>query len=149
LNGAANVPGSVTNLPSPYTLDPPQLEAALGALRKASETFRLTPLEDRLYLALGICVKVAILGSIATAAALAADQTGLMPLSDTLIGVPGLVFLGAGMAAAVLLLVNFSLVHHAFRQHRLLKQLGLYDVFDSVWKANASVALVPGSSELR
>ena len=52
----------------PYTLTTEQLDAALATLAKAAETFRLSPLERRLYRALKICATIAASAGSAPAA---------------------------------------------------------------------------------
>jgi hypothetical protein len=131
--GAAPVLAEDTISRVPYTLDLPQLEAALEALRKASETFRLTPVESRLYLWLGRCAKLEVFGFIATAAAFVAGKR--FPGTYGVMVVSALIFVSANAAATILLLVNFTLVIDAFRQRRLLKQLGLHTVSRSAWRA--------------
>jgi hypothetical protein len=120
---------------TPYTLNAEQLDAALVALGKASETFRLSPLENRLYRALGVCAKIAIVAFVITAILVIMSLNGVAAVTDLIIGIPGLIFMAAGIIAALLLAANATLVLNAVRQRRLLKQLGLHDVSYSAWKA--------------
>ena len=111
-----------------YRLDRVQLEAAFAALRKAADTFRPSPLEARLYLWLGRCSTLAVLSFVGV-------------LVNMFVGVPyafavlAAVFVTAGVAAGLLLLVNVSLIAGTLRQRWLLRKLGLHTVSRSAWKA--------------
>ena len=99
------------------------------ALRKASETFRPTPLETRLYRWLGRCARLAIAAFIAS---FVANAVGL-PFS--VVVALGTIFVAAGAAATLLSLVNLSLVVGAMRQRRVVNKIGLHTVSRSAWKA--------------
>lgn len=120
---------------TPYTLSVQQLEAALSALTKATETFRLSPLEHRLYRALEICAKVASFAFVVVALLVTLQANGVTAISEAMIGFPGLAFFAAVAAATVLLIANFRLVLDALRQQRLLKQLGLEQISYSALRA--------------
>jgi len=113
---------------SVYTLDPAQLEAAFAALRKAADTFRPSPREVRLHRWQGRCAKLAVI-------ALGGIVAGGFLGGPILIGLLALTFLLASGAAALLLLVNLSLIAGTLRQRRLLKKLGLHTISRSAWKA--------------
>src|SRR5258706_13471918 len=110
----------------PYTLTTEQLDAALATLARAAETFRLSPLERRLYRALKICATVAAVGF-------------LVELFLLLVGGGCIAFIIApiailaGVAATILLAANFRLWLKTSRHRRLLRHLGLHDVSYSAW----------------
>jgi hypothetical protein len=109
-------------------LTPQQLDAALSALARASDTFRLSPLERRLYRAAGICATAGILIFIV---AFALNFAVSSSVSDAIV----FTGIGVGFVGVLLLGVGFKTVLKTLRQRRLLKQLGLSDVSYSVWKA--------------
>jgi len=113
----------------PYTLTAQQLDAALAALAKASDTFRLSRLERGLHRALGICVKITISSLILVIILMVADANALVG------GITLFIFMGAGAATTLLFLASFPLVLKTVRQRRVLKQLGLRDISTSAWKA--------------
>jgi hypothetical protein len=121
--------------PTRYTLNGQQLEAAFVALRKASEAFRLSPLEHRLYRALGLCATVAIAaavlieGLVVTIAVRGKSEPLLL-----LLGISAVLFALSGSAATLLLLLNLGVVRNTLRQRRLLRWIGLEDVARWVWK---------------
>jgi hypothetical protein len=119
---------------TPYTLNAEQVEAALSALTKATETFRLSPLEERLYRALELCAKVAGLSFVVIVLLVVLQANGVTAIGDAAIGFPALFFLAALAAATVLLIANFGVVRDALRQQRVLKQLGLEQVAYSALK---------------
>src|SRR6266571_616543 len=114
---------------SPYTLDAVQLEKAVQALQKAAETLRPTPSEERLYRVLGICVKIAVAAFAGMILAnISIESSGLIPGVYDIKLFFAIVFLLAAGGAVVFLLLNQSVVRHAFRQRRLLKNLGIREV---------------------
>ena len=114
---------------SAYTLDPLQLEGALAALRSAAEAFRPSPLQARLYLWLGRCVKFAVL-------AFAGVVVALFTMGPVAIGLIAVLFVAASAVAAIFLIVNASLIARTLSQRRLLKKLGLHTLSRSAWKAD-------------
>jgi hypothetical protein len=134
----------MASLQSSYTLSPQQLEAALAALARAADTFRLSPLERRLHRALGICARIVTVAFVVTLLAIGLVLLTYTSPSDTTIAGYGciaapvafVIGIGAGAAAILLLALNFRLVRKVVGQRRLLRQLGLQDVSYSAWKAH-------------
>jgi hypothetical protein len=116
--------------PTPYTLSAQQFDAALAALARATETFRLSRFERVLYRVTGIYVTVVLLSF----------GTGLVLLLRTDMGWIGCLFvlIGAVASAAgpLLLLANLGVILKTERQRRLLRQLGLREISYSAWKAH-------------
>jgi hypothetical protein len=111
-----------------YTLTAEQLDAALVALAKASETFRISPFERGLSRVLTIWIAVFV------------QSMAAIPFTFLLLGKLGcclaIVAIAAGFVALVLLLANSGLVLKTLRQRRLVKQLGLREISYSAWKAD-------------
>lgn len=114
---------------TPYTLTAQQLDAALAALAKASDTFRLSPLERGLSRVLTVCTTLFVLGIATGIALLQMDGMGCPAGISILIGI------AAGLVAPVVLLANFGFVVKTLRQRKLVKQLGLREISYSAWKA--------------
>jgi hypothetical protein len=126
---------------SPYTLDAVQLEKAEQALQKAAETLRPRPSEERLYLVLGVFVRIAV--ATFAGAALALFLAEVLPdvgedIPPTLVFfcLMGFLFLfiSAAAGAILFLVLNLSVVIRAFRQRRLLKKLGIREISLSAWR---------------
>jgi hypothetical protein len=108
---------------TPYTLTSQQLDAALAALAKAAETFRLSFRERFFYRALQVCAtttSIAILLIFLSAGAFIVIVLALL----------------TGFAAIVLLVANLALLLKTSRQRQLLKQIGLDDLSQSAWKVD-------------
>src|SRR5262245_1081263 len=129
---------------SPYTLNADQLQKAVQALGKAAETLRPKPSEERLYRLLGICVRVAVgafAGMVLVGVMLGvvlpkngeAETTPVVVFGILTVGFV-LLFLIAAIGTLVFLLLNQSVIREAFRQRRLLKKLGIREVYLSAWR---------------
>jgi hypothetical protein len=117
--------------PTPYTLSASQLDAALAALAKATETFRLSRFERVLYRVTGIYIIVVLL-SFATGLLILLTTTGVAWVGCLLL----VVGVAASLAGPLLLLANLRVILKTMRQRRLLKQLGLREISYTAWKAH-------------
>lgn len=115
---------------TPYTLTAQQLDAAVAALAKATETFRLSWYEGCLYRVMQIC------GATSGVAIVATPGLIMMRVSDETLSVVAGIGALAAAAALFLLLINLRLIWKARRQGKMLKQLGLQDISDSAWKVH-------------
>ena len=124
---------------TPYRLTAQQLDAALDALAKASETFRLSPRERFFYSLTEICTVLATLQFTLWIILVKSGLEKFLRDRDVSFGV--VVYFGfligivAAIAAPILLVMNFGLVWKTVKMRRLLKRLGLLQISDSVRKA--------------
>src|SRR5213083_504356 len=102
----------------PYTLTAQQLDGALAALAKASDTFRLSPFQRGLHRALGICTKISILLLVLIIILFVMDA------NETVCVLTVFIFMAAGAATTLLFLASLPVVLKTVRQRRVLKQLG-------------------------
>jgi len=110
---------------TPYTLTSQQMDAALAALAKAAETFRLSTRERLFYSALKICATTTAIAILLIVFSAGAFMGCMLPLA-----------LLTGVAATLLLVANLTLLLKTSRQRQLLKQIGLDDLSHSAWKAD-------------
>jgi hypothetical protein len=110
---------------TPYTLTTTQLDAALAALAKAAETFRLSAWERFFYRVLQVCATITAIAILLTVVSAGVLTGCMLPVAML-----------TGVVAIVLLVANLTLLLKTSRQRRLLIQLGLDHLSHSAWKAD-------------
>ena len=119
---------------SAENLSPSEVAVTLEALRSARETFRLKPRTRRLYAFLRLVVYVNVAAILVLLAGVIWDVLWKKAPGRLDVGV-GLVFVGTTILAPFFLLANIGTIGHVWRQRRRLKELGLKELSDSLWKA--------------
>src|SRR5262245_40558594 len=119
--------------PPTYALSRVELEAAIATLQKASNTFRPTPAEKRLYVILRLCLITAAVGFVATfSGTIVLDRFGDPGMYLLIPGV--ILIIAAAVAAPVLLVMNIPFLQRVLQQHRILRNTGLRNIARSIRK---------------